>query len=309
MTILGPGAAVVAIDVGGTDLKAAIVDQDGAVLDVQRHATARSADDPAGAVIAQTVEIVKSLRAAHPEIPVAAVGLAVPGLVDDAAGVGRFSANLGWRDVPFATRLATQLDVPVWFGHDVRAAGVAEFAYGAARGARNAAVIVIGTGIAGALIVNGTPLTSEGYAGELGHTLADPNGEACSCGAVGCLETISSAGAIARRYNARTDSAVAGARQVLTAAQSGDVVARQVWDSAVSALAEHIARLSSVLAPDTIVIGGGLAQAGDDLFAPLMQQVDALLSFHRRPKIVAAELGEDAGVLGVAAGARSRATA
>lgn len=309
MSILGAGAAVVAIDVGGTDLKSALIDQQGVVHDLRRRPTWRDPNDEPRAIVAQVRSIVRELCEAHPDIKIEGVGVAVPGLVDDATGIGVFSANLGWMNAPFGELLAEACELPVWFGHDLRSAGRAEFELGAARGTRDAVVIAIGTGIAGALFMNGAAVTSDGMAGELGHTLADPNGEKCACGAVGCLETIASAGAIARRYNTRTGAGVRGAREVLEAAKHGDAVAQVTWDAAVTALAEHIARLAATIAPDTVVIGGGLSQAGDALFVPLIAQVDALLSFHRRPRIVAAELGEDAGVLGVALGARERVSA
>lgn len=305
MTLFGSGAPVVAVDVGGTDMKVAVVDADGSVVDVQRVPTPRSATDPAGVVVDAVVSAYEAARARHPQVRIGALGVGVPGHVDEATGTGVFSANLGWRDAPLRDLLAARVDVPVAFGHDVRAAGTAEHELGAARGFRDVVVLAIGTGIAGVVFVDGRAHTAGGAAGELGHTLADPAGEPCSCGAVGCLETIASAGAIARRYAARTGSVVRGAREVLEAAGSGDAIAVAVWGEAIEALAEHIARLAAVLAPEAVVIGGGLAEAGDALLTPLAHRVDALLSFHRRPRLLQAALGEDAGVLGVALAARA----
>jgi glucokinase len=168
-------------------------------------------------------------------------------------------------------------------------------------------VLIIGTGIAGGLILGGHPYTGGGFAGEIGHALSDPQGERCPCGAVGCLETISSAAAIARRYGAASGKAVPGALEVLTAATAGDADAIRVWEDAVRALAEQLARLAAVLAPEAIVLGGGLAQAGSALFDPLAAQLEALLSFHRRPVLLRARLGDDAGLLGTALAARDLA--
>ncbi|WP_040166033.1 ROK family protein [Microbacterium gorillae] len=300
---LGPGPAVLAFDVGGTDTKSALVDEHGAIRELVRTPTADGPDRPA-AVVSAVAELSSRLRAAHPDVRVAATGVVVPGLVDEATGTGVFAANLGWRDVPFLDMLTAALDTPVAFGHDVRSAGRAEVELGAARGLSDVVVMAIGTGIAGAIVLGGRPHAAGGYAGELGHTLADPHGEPCPCGAVGCLETIASAGAIARRYSARTGRTVAGARDVLAASRAGDHVASAVWDDAVGALATHIARLAATIAPEAVVIGGGLAEAGDDLFEPLDARVDGLLSFHRRPRLLRAALGEDAGVLGAALAAR-----
>ena len=303
MTSLGRGAAVLAFDVGGTDTKSALIDESGAVRDLRRTATARGAD-AAGAVVADVARLAHELRERHPDAAIAAVGVVVPGLVDEAAGVGVFSANLGWRDAPIAALLQAAIDLPVGFGHDVRAAARAELELGAARGLRDVVIVPIGTGIAGTIVIDGRILVSGGHAGELGHTLADPNGEPCPCGAVGCLETVASAGAIVRRYAERSGTRLPGARDVLAAARAGDPVANGVWNEALDALAQQIARLAGVLAPEAVVIGGGLAQAGPLLFEPLAARVDALLSFHRRPRLIPAAVGEDAGLLGSALRAR-----
>ncbi|MGE3193095.1 MAG: ROK family protein [Microbacteriaceae bacterium] len=304
---LGPGPAVLAFDVGGTDIKSALVDSAGSFSQVRRTPTTRGVD-AARAITASLAELASPLVAAAAS-PVAAAGVSVPGLVDEAAGIGVLSANLGWRDAPIRDLATRALGLPVAFGHDVRAAGVAEQAFGAARDARSAVVVVIGTGIAGAIILDGRPYAGQGFAGEIGHSLAVPDGELCPCGARGCLETVASAHSIARRYTAETGEQVRGAREVLVAALGGDAAAARIWDSAVDALAQSLARLVALLAPEVIVIGGGLSGAGDALFRPLGTRLDELLSFHARPRLVRAELGDDAGLLGTAIAARRLAGA
>lgn len=304
---LGPGPAVLAFDVGGTDIKSALVDSAGSFSQVRRTPTTRGVD-AARAITASLAELASPLIAATAS-PVAAAGVSVPGLVDEAAGIGVLSANLGWRDAPIRDLATQALGLPVAFGHDVRAAGVAEQAFGAARDARSAVVVVIGTGIAGAIILDGRPYAGQGFAGEIGHSLAVPGGELCPCGARGCLETVASAHSIARRYTAETGEQVRGAREVLVAALGGDAAAARIWDSAVDALAQSLARLIALLAPEVIVIGGGLSGAGDALFRPLGSRLDELLSFHTRSRLVRAELGDDAGLLGTAIAARRLAEA
>lgn len=304
---LGPGEAVLAFDVGGTDTKSALIDRHGRVLSLRRTSTPRDAADPAGAVVAALTELARTHVAEVPDVRPVAAGVSVPGLVDELAGVGIFSSNLGWRDAPIRELAEQALRLPLAFGHDVRAAGDAEHRLGAARGFGDVVVLAIGTGIAGALILDGRPYAGGGFAGELGHALSDPEGETCTCGARGCLETIASAGAVARRYTAASGIAVDGAREVLAAALAGDAVARRVWDDAVRALAEALARLVATVAPEAVVLGGGLAQAGPALFDPLGERLDALLSFHRRPALVRARLGDDAGLLGTALAARDLA--
>lgn len=300
---LGAGAVVLAFDVGGTDTKSALVDADGRVRGLRRTPTPRSDADPAGIVVASLAELTDRLLGDEPRLTPVAVGLSVPGLVNEATGTGEYSANLGWRDAPLRELAQSALDLPVAFGHDVRAAGYAEYSLGAGRPYRDVAVVAIGTGIATTLVIDGRPYSAGGFAGELGHSLSDPDGDDCACGAVGCLETISSAGAIARRYTAATGVPVTGAKAVLAAAAT-DPVASAIWGAAVEALAQQLARLVALVAPQAVVIGGGLAEAGPALFDPLGIRLDALLSFHRRPVLLRAELGEDAGLLGTALAAR-----
>jgi glucokinase len=306
-TPLGPGPVVLAFDVGGTDTKSALVDRYGHLLGLRRTPTPRDRDDPAGAVVSSLAELAREQLDHVPDVQPVAVGVSVPGLVDERTGVGIFAANLGWRDVPIREMAERELGLPVAFGHDVRAASDAEYRLGAATAYGDVVVIMIGTGIAGALVLGGRPYTGGGFAGEIGHALSDPQGERCACGSIGCLETISSAGAIARRYTAASGIAVPGALEVLAAAAAGDPNAVRIRDDALHALAEQLARLVAILAPEAIVIGGGLAQAGPALFEPLGERLDALLSFHRRPALVPAQLGKDAGLLGTALAARDLA--
>ena len=303
-TPLGPGEAVLAFDVGGTDTKSAVIDRSGRVLGLRRTPTPRSGDDPAGAVVSSLAALAREQRDLVPDVRPVAAGISVPGLVDESAGVGIFASNLGWQNAPLREIAERELGLPVAFGHDARAASDAEYRLGAATAYGDVVVLTIGTGIAGGLVLGGRPYTGGGYAGELGHALSDPQGERCACGSIGCLETISSAGAIARRYTAASGIAAPGALEVLAAAAAGDVDAVRIWDDALRALAEQLARLVAILAPEAVVIGGGLAQAGPALFEPLGERLDALLSFHRRPALVRARLGDDAGLLGTALAAR-----
>jgi glucokinase len=308
-TPLGPGKAVLAFDVGGTDTKSAMIDIDGRVVGLRRTPTPRNRNDPAGAVVSSLAALAREQLEQVPDVRPVAAGVSVPGLVDERTGVGIFASNLGWRDAPLREMAERELGLPVAFGHDARAASDAEYRLGAATAYDDVVVLTIGTGIAGGLVLGGRPYAGGGFAGEIGHALSDPDGERCACGAIGCLETISSAGAIARRYTAASGVAVPGALEVLTAAAADDVDAVRIWDDALRALAEQLARLVAIVAPEAVIIGGGLAQAGPALFEPLGERLDALLSFHRRPALVRARLGDDAGLLGTALAARDLADA
>jgi glucokinase len=243
------------------------------------------------------------LLAHHPDITPRAVGLSVPGHVDEEAGIGVHSENLGWSDVPFRNRAEELLSLPVAFRHDVRGAGEAERRLGVAASFRDVVIMTIGTGIAGAIYIADRLYTGGGMAGEMGHSkVADE--PRCLCGGVGCLEAVASAGAIVRLYAALNGETVDGAKEVLRRARRGDQHAIQVWQSALDALALDLSHTVALLAPEAIVIGGGLAQAGPELFDPLRQRLDAILTFHRRPQLLPATVGENAGVMGAALGAR-----
>lgn len=298
---------VVAVDVGGTAIKALAVRRDGSVI--RRARTRTRAEQGQDRTVARIVDVCAGLAdevlAAVDRRP-AALGVAVPGVVDEAAGVGRFSANLGWRDVPVGELLRTRFDMPVAVCHDVRAAGLAEARFGAATGTQDFLLVQIGTGIAGALVLAGRPYPgAHGLGGELGHITVDPQGTRCGCGGRGCLETIASAAAIARRYRERSGTDHADAAGVISQVTAGNTVAGQVWAEAVEALAIVLAACQNTLDPELVVIGGGLARAGDALLGPLRRGLAARLTFQRLPGLALSPLGDDAGCLGAAVAAWS----
>lgn len=311
-TRLGAGAAVLACDIGGTDTKAALFDSAGRMLGLSRTATPLRGADTANAVLDLVEHLAAGFARDFPAVHPAAIGLIAPGIVEDEQGIGIHSANLHWDNVPFKNLAEARLNLPASFSHDVRAAGEAEHRLGAARPFQDVVVMVIGTGIAASIILGGRAHIAGGFAGEIGHSIINPCGDLCTCGAAGCLETVASAGAIVRRFHLAsgggpTAPMPAGAKQVLALARAGDLNARQVWNDALDALALVIEQLASVIAPEAIIIGGGLAQAGDALFVPLRERVGALLSFHRRPLLLPADIGENAGLLGAALRARAAA--
>jgi glucokinase len=294
--VTGPAdtsARVVAVDVGGTDTKAALVGGGGTVLASRSLPTPRAGADTGERVIDMVVRLVEELGDGA-----AAVGLAVPGLVDERRGIAVASENLDWADVPFTAAVSQRCGLPTVIGHDVRAGGLAESRLGAARGVQDVVFMPIGTGIAAAILLGGRLHAGDGYAGEIGHTDAGHD-EPCACGRRGCLEAIASAAAIARRYAARTGRGVAGAADVIAAARAGDPAAIAVWDDALDALAGALAWVASVLAPEVVVVGGGLSRAGDALFDPLGERLARRLTFiQRAPRLVPAALGDRAGCLG-----------
>ncbi|MDQ1006636.1 glucokinase [Streptomyces sp. V4I23] len=294
----GTRDCVVALDVGGTGMKGALLDRALTPLAVLRRPTPRR--DGPDAVVAAITGALRDLaaQAADRRLTVRHAGTVVPGIVDEEAGRAVYSANIGWSDLPLAALLRDASDLPVTLGHDVRAGGLAECRTGAARGARDALFVPVGTGISAAVLCEGRVVRGLGYAGELGHAVVEPDGDPCACGGRGCLETVASAAAIEAAYAARSGRAVDGAAGVARLVAQGDPVAVAVWDRAVDALAAALATFTTLLAPGLIVIGGGLAQAGGLLLDPLRARLGERLTFQRRPEVVRAELGDEAGCLG-----------
>jgi glucokinase len=291
-------STVIALDVGGTAMKGAVVRGESSVADYHRWSTPR-AEGP-DAVVAAALEAVDELldRADG----AAGIGVVVPGLVDDHAGIAIYSENIEWRDIAFRALIHDRTGLPVGFGHDVRAGGLAERALGAARGADDVLFLPIGTGISGAMFVAGRMVENK-YAGEIGHIDVGFDVD-CACGAHGCLEAVASGASIARRYTRAGGAAVPGAREVLQLLGTGDPIAEQVWDDALTALARGLAIYVSLLAPERIVIGGGLAAAGEVLLEPLRRRLRNLLVWQQEPAVVVAALGDNAACLGAALLAR-----
>ncbi|QIG39437.1 ROK family protein [Microbacterium sp. 4R-513] len=292
-----------AFDVGGTDTKSAVIDAQGEVRRLRRTPTPHDAADRLDGVFRTLEDLAGDLRRTHPESPPVAAGLVVPGIVDVDRGLAVYASNMGWRDAPIRERAREALQLPVAFGHDVSAAGVAEHRLGAGRGMSDLVVLVLGTGIAGTLIIGGRLHLGGGYAGEIGHSpvAEDPR---CICGGRGCLEAIASTRAIVDGYRELSGRTVSGAREVVALAATGDHDAVTVWKRALDGLAFAVTVISSTIAPEAIVIGGGLSGAGRSLFEPLAARVDARLTYQRRPALRAAQLGGDAGLLGAALFAR-----
>lgn len=304
--VLGDGAAVVAVDVGGTFIKYGLVDTSGHLTSFEPVPTPDGHERDGSGVAERVGSLIREVIDTHPDVAIGAAGVVVPGIVDDAAGVGIYSENLRWRDAPLRAIMETHSGIPVGLSHDVRSAGYAEWAQGAAAGVRNAAVVAVGTGIAAALFVDGRPLVADGFAGEIGHYVIGDDQTPCACGGTGCIEAIASAASIVRRYTARTGIAVGGAQDVIARAADGDTDAAAVWDSAIDALARGLAALAATIGPEVIVLAGGLARAGEALFVPLADRLHRYAPSARLPELRAAVFGYDAGLTGAALVGRAR---
>lgn len=287
-------------------MKAALVGEDGAVLHRARRATGREGGPDA--VVGGLLDFAADLRAhgaEHLGAPALAAGVAVPGTVDEANGTALYSANLGWRDVPLRALLTERLGMPVALGHDVRTGGLAEGRAGAGRGTDRFLFVALGTGIAGAIgLAGGVEAGANGFAGEIGHIVVRPGGRPCPCGQTGCLERYASAAAVGTAWAAASGRADADAADCARAVAAGDPDAARVWTEAVDALADGLVTALTLLDPGTLIVGGGLAEAGDVLFRPLGAAIERRITFQGAPVLVPAALGDGAGCLGAALLAR-----
>ncbi|MGH3731114.1 MAG: ROK family protein, partial [Micromonosporaceae bacterium] len=230
---------------------------------------------------------------------VVGAGVVAPGVIDVPAGVVRYASNLGWHHVPLRELVLDAVDAPVGVGHDAGTAGIAEGVFGAARGLRHYVHVSIGTGIAASLVVSGHAVTgSVGGAGELGHIPIHPGGEPCPCGQRGCLEAYASGAGLARRYR-RLTGRQATARDLVDR-QDRDAVARRVWSEGIEALALGLTTCTLLLDPEAVVLGGGLALAGDKLAAPLRASVRSNLTWRQPPAVDLTRLGTDGATIGAA---------
>jgi glucokinase len=275
---------VIGVDVGGTSVKAMRAGLDGTAMSRDSVATPQTA----AALTASVVDLVERLRGAD----TVGVGVACPGDVRD--GIVHFAANLPWREEPVLDRVQTAVRLPVAVEWDVAAAAIAESARVAAD---DVLFVSLGTGIACAHVVHGTVHRgATGRAGEIGHTPVRPDGDPCACGQRGCLEAYASAAAIARRYSARTGAALT-AKQIAGRLDDDDDAAA-VWSDAVAALATALVTETLVTDPGVIVLGGGLAEAGDRLLEPVRAAVTAGLAWRPAPPVLPASLGDAAGLHG-----------
>jgi glucokinase len=293
------GEVTIGIDLGGTRIKGVVIDADGNVL----HQTYTPTNDGEGEVwkeaIARTVQELKQ------KIPGGkiSVGISAPGLPNKenttiAFMPGRLEGleNFVWRDY---------LGSPAYVLNDGVAALVAEAKTGAAKNSTNAIMITLGTGVGGALLINGQPYQgSFNKAGHIGHMVIDSSGDADVTNMPGSLEECIGNCTIEKRSKGKFNST----QELLNAYRNGDELAKQVWLTSVKKLAIGLASASNFISPDTIIVGGGIAEANDDLFVPLNKWFDEFewQPGGIRPKIVKATQGDLAGAVGAACFAMSK---
>lgn len=290
-------SAILALDIGGTKIAAGIVDDAGTVLQRFQQPTPRDSAEAAWQVTADLIGQARSVA------PVRAVGIASAGPV--ALGAGTISpVNIAvWQDFPIVERVAELTGLPVRLGGDGLCMALGEHWRGAGRGAQFLLGMVVSTGIGGGLVLDGAPYDGRtGNAGHVGHVVADVDGELCVCGGHGCVETIAS-GPRMTRWAQQQGWTGADAKELAAAAEAGDAVALAAFRRSTTALAAVIASTAALCDLDLVVIGGGVAKAGEVLFGPLRAALTryAGLTFIRDLRVVPAALGGDAGLVGAAA--------
>jgi glucokinase len=299
-------ARAVGVDIGGSKIVAVAVGPAGEVLDREDRVTPGRTTD-ASVVEAVITDAVKTLMA---RCRVIAVGIGAAGFVERTQQRVMFAPHLSWRDEPLAERLRQRLGLPVLVENDANAALWAEHRFGAARDARDVAMITLGTGIGGALLIGGKVYRGRnGMAGEFGHMQVVPNGRPCECGGTGCWEQYCSGKALAR-YASEADSPLSGPA-LTEAARSGDAVALGAYSQIGRWLGTGVANVVAALDPELVVIGGGVSSAGELLLEPARRTLEGVLvgkGFRETPRLVVADLGPLAGAIGAADLARLGAT-
>ncbi|WP_069165112.1 ROK family protein [Nocardia altamirensis] len=313
----GARPLTVGIDVGGTNIRASVIDTSGEVLDTVQAPTPHSAK-------ALEDALDRSVRELCRRHPISAVGLAVAGFINGDRSTVRFAPHLPWQNTPVAQRLTERLELPVTLEHDANAALWAEYRFGAAAGGHNVVLVAIGTGIGAALLIDGRLYRgTHGVAPELGHLQVVPDGRACPCGKRGCWERYCSGTALAdtaiemlatdpvRSVLARDvyrDPGSLTGRRVANAAQDGDPLAQLVMADFARWLGLGLAFVSDIFDPDLVVIAGGVSSS-----APLYldeareEYARAVTGAGHRPlaRIRTTQLGEAAGMIGAADLARA----
>ena len=317
----------IGVDIGGTKVAGGVVNAAGEVIARTRRDTPHRSTSPD--VVEDTiVSVVEELLADHAD-RVVAVGIGAAGFVAADRATVVFAPHLSWRHEPLRDALSSRLALPIFVDNDANAAIWAEYRFGAGRGESHLVMVNLGTGIGGGLVLGGQVFRGRhGIAGEFGHMQVVPNGIRCECGNKGCWEQYASGNALVREARALWESgsptvtddlrSMVGRPEDLTgpliteAARRGDWLARELLGEIGTWLGIGIADLAAALDPGTFVIGGGVSAAGDLLLEPARAAFRAQLTgrgYRPEARIVAAQLGNEAGVVGAADLARAGVTA
>lgn len=307
----------IGIDLGGTNIVAAVVDETYRI--VTKASTKTNRPRPAEAIAddmaAMAIKAVKDAGLTMEDIEW--VGVGTPGIANSQTGIVEFSGNLGFENTPLADLIRKHIDKPVYVENDANAAAYGEYLAGAAQGAKNAVCITLGTGVGGGIIIDGKIYAGSNFGGaEIGHMVINMDGPQCTCGRRGCFEVYSSATGLIRMTKEKMDKVPdskmheltaqrgkVSARTAFDAMRMGDAAAKEVVDDYIRALAAGITNTINIFQPDVLCIGGGVCNEGDPLLLPMKAIVEKENFTRNSPKnakIVIAKLGNDAGLIGAA---------
>ena len=306
----------IGFDVGGSKIAAGVVNDRHKILARKEipFPTGTSYKIVAEIMAVMGEELLKSAKLDLSSLQ--SIGISVPGDIDEAGGTVLNAHNLQFHNVPLQKEMKDYFkEIPVFLSNDANAAALAELYAGAFRGVKTAVLLTLGTGVGGGLILDGKLFNGgQGHGVELGHMMLSHNGSICSCGNKGCVETLCSASWLIREgrkavieypnslifLKAEGSIEKINARLVIDCARDGDAVALDIFTRYVDQLSSAIASCANLLDPEVIALGGGVSRAGEFLFAPLRKQVEEKSYFHVPYRIVPAELGNDAGIIGAA---------
>ncbi len=307
----------VGIDLGGTNIVAGVVDENYNIIAKASTKTncPRPEKEIADDMAKMAIEAVKNAKLTMDQIEW--IGVGTPGIANSETGIIEYSNNLGFKNTPMVKYIQESIDKPVFIENDANAAAYGEFVAGAAKGAKNAVCITLGTGVGGGIIIDGKIYSGSNFAGaEIGHTVIEVDGAQCSCGRKGCFEAYSSATGLIRMtkeaIEEHPDSIMAKsaeekgkvtARTSFDCMRAGDPYAKAVVDKYIKYLAAGITNTINIFQPDILCIGGGVCNEGDPLLLPMKELVAKEVYTRNSPKnteIVIAKLGNDAGIIGAA---------
>ncbi len=307
----------VGIDLGGTNIVAGVVDEKYNIIAKASTKTncPRPDKEIAGDMAKMALLAVKNANLTIDDIEW--IGIGTPGIANSATGIIERASNLGFENTPMVKYINESIDKPVFIENDANAAAYGEFVAGAAKGAKNAVCITLGTGVGGGIIIDGKIYSGSNFSGaEIGHTVIEVDGAQCSCGRKGCFEAYSSATGLIRmtkeaiaQFPDCTMAEIAAekgkvtARTSFDAMRAGDKAAKDVVDKYIKYLAAGITNTINIFQPDVLCIGGGVCNEGDPLLLPvkaLVEKEDFANKSAKRTEIVIAKLGNDAGIIGAA---------
>lgn len=305
----------VGIDLGGTNIAAGLVDDNGNIL--QKDSLPTLADRGYKAIVEDMSVLCEKLTSAQgiSMKQVKSIGIGSPGLCDAKNGVVIFAANLFFENVPVRDELSRYYDMPIYLENDATCAIAGEIVSGAAQGCKDAIIITLGTGVGSGIIINGKIFTGAfSGGGEIGHIVIEVGGEMCTCGQPGCFEAYASASALIRDAKltavrnpktkiltlADNDINKINAKIVFDANYLGDADAEKLVDRYIDYLAIGLTNVVNIFQPEIIVVGGGISREGEKLLVPLRKRIHPFGTKKLITKIATSELGNDAGIVGSA---------